>query len=313
MRACPCDEQVYRAYGLIISSQVACPQLPAVEGEPEVVVRYGAVPESLPEASVRATWFEASPSCFLMKVDDVARFLVRDGREIVVQPAEGGLESSIPLFLLGSVMGALLHQRKQFVLHGSSIVVGNSAAVFSGPSGVGKSTLAAAFFEKGYPVVSDDVCLVDMGGSGFPRIHPGYPQFKLWADSVEKLGGDTRGLRPLFRHKDKYGLPMGDRFWREPCPLSRMYVLETWDPDRVEVRALSGMEKVEALLQNTYRMQFLEGQGMKEQHFRQAAEVAKSLTFRQVVRPRRQFCLRELVTAIESDFRDRKSGADEVQ
>ena len=53
---------------------------------------------------------------FLLKLDDIARFLVQHGEEILIQPAAESDEDGIRLFLLGSALGALLHQRGRLIL-----------------------------------------------------------------------------------------------------------------------------------------------------------------------------------------------------
>jgi len=59
---------------------------------------------------------------------------------------------------MGSAMGALLHQRNILALHAGTIAVNGGSVIFCGPSGIGKSTLAAGFRRRGYPnVAGDDV------------------------------------------------------------------------------------------------------------------------------------------------------------
>ena len=80
--------------------------------------------------------------------------------EIVAEPRQGVPDSNVRLFLLGSAMGALLHQRGLLPLHTNAVEVGGRAFAFMGKSGAGKSTLAAWFHDRGFRIVADDVCVV---------------------------------------------------------------------------------------------------------------------------------------------------------
>ena len=102
----------YKAYDLIFFSEMRIPELPEAEGDPHVVIRLGRVPESLKNPKETARRFQASELEFLLKVDQVAQFYIKDGNEITIEPMEGSSELDIRLFLLGSAFGALLQQRE---------------------------------------------------------------------------------------------------------------------------------------------------------------------------------------------------------
>jgi serine kinase of HPr protein (carbohydrate metabolism regulator) len=46
------------------------------------------------------------------------------------------------------------------------------AVLVCGGSGAGKSTVAAALVQRGYPLVTDDVCAVSPSGTAAPVVHP---------------------------------------------------------------------------------------------------------------------------------------------
>ena len=106
---------LYHAYQLHIRSELALPELVSPEGsmgEPQVTIRLGAVPaDGLPDARQLGPYLWADPTRLWLQVPRVARFLIRDGREIVIDPAPGIDEDSLRVFLLGSAFGALLFQR----------------------------------------------------------------------------------------------------------------------------------------------------------------------------------------------------------
>ena len=170
----------YRICGLSVASEINLPGLIAgpADSAPQVTIRRGVVPESLTNAiAVGQTWQLAGKQ-FLFHEPNVARFLLNDGAEIVFAAEVGGSIEDVPLFLLGTVFGILLHQRRQIVLHASAIEVGGRAVVFGGSSGAGKSTLAAALARKGYRVTTDDVCAITLSDDGAPMVHPDGRQLK---------------------------------------------------------------------------------------------------------------------------------------
>ena len=101
------------------------------------------------------------------------------------------------LYLLGSAMGMLLHQRGLFR---STPMPSRSTArrfAFMGHSGAGKSTLAAWFHDEGYRILADDVSVIGFGEGGQPTVRPGLPRLRLWRDALDATGRDPGDI-PAF-------------------------------------------------------------------------------------------------------------------
>src|SRR5437588_5282775 len=128
----------YHAYGLNISSEIECPELIPAVGPADVRVRFGLVPETL-ENAAPGVRYQVSARELLLTPDDVAHFWVTNGSDVVIQRAPGAGDEDIRVFLLGSVFGALLHQRGILPLHASAIETFLGAIAFAGPIGIGKS------------------------------------------------------------------------------------------------------------------------------------------------------------------------------
>ena len=112
----------------------------------------------------------------MLTVDGVGRYLVRGGAEILVDAAGGAAERDVRLFLLGSALGILCHQRGLLPLHANAVVANGAAYAFAGHSGAGKSTLAAHFAQAGYEILCDDVCVISFDEAGQPLAWPGLPR-----------------------------------------------------------------------------------------------------------------------------------------
>ena len=304
MNSLPTSEKSYNytVYGLEIASFIYCPELPLGKGLPDVYIRYGSAPDSLAEAKAKGHYYEASPDQLLLSIERVGKYLISGGKEILIDRAPNVTDEEVRLFLLGSAFGALLHQRGLLPLHAAAFVANSGCVAVVGPSGLGKSTLAAAFRKRGYRIMADDVCVVSINGNGTPLVLPGYPQLKLWADSSRKLGERPESLPRVHPASEKHGLRLQEGFCQESSPLCHVYVLGTSNTPDFSLTSLKGREKLTAIFDNTYRPHFLNGLGGKTHHFKQCVVVATHAKVSRVTRPSDKFLLDELVELLENDF-----------
>ena len=273
---------LYSCFDFRLRSEIALGELaPAADpqdGRPIVEVRLGSVPETLPGSGGAVGGFEVSGSEALLAVAAAGRYLVRAGREIIVDPAPGGSERMLRLFLLGSALGILCHQRGLLPLHANAIVVGDGACAFAGPSGAGKSTLAAYFARAGHDVLCDDVCVVDPDRAGGPLAWPGLPRLKLWGDASQAFGHDTERLDRVIEGMDKYQVALPASQSRGPLPLRRLYLLSrAEDGAKAEIARLRGRAAMDVIMAQTYRGLYLRPLGLEGRHFRQCVALAASI------------------------------------
>jgi hypothetical protein len=270
--------QFYRVCGLSVASDVALPGL--IEGRPgtppEVTIRCAPVPADLAGATAKGPTWQAGPDQFLLHIPGIARFLLTGGREIAFAPESEDSLAHLPIFLIGTVFGILLHQRGQIVLHASAVQVQGRAVLFCGASGAGKSTLAAALGQRGYPVVTDDVCAIQIDGNPGPLVFPDGRQLKLWAQSIERLKlGDTRGARVRPELQKFYVEPQ--QSYSEPLPLGAVYVLREARPPHAEgIERPNVVDAALALRRNAYRPLLIRRLNQKEDYFRAAAAVVNA-------------------------------------
>lgn len=295
----------YQIFGLSIVSALPLPAITEFNktvDPPDIVIDYGDTPDDLTAPVIKGIRYQAAPGEFLLRVDNVARFYVQEGNRITITPEGGASEDDILIFLMGSAMGALLHQRNILVLHGSAIAVNGQSVAFCGPSGIGKSTIAAGFHQRGYPFLADDLCVIT-GCDGHPAVIPGFPRLKLWADTLKKLDTCANQLKSVRWGVDleKYFLPV-ESSQHLPVPLQGVFILESTNTDRLEVTSLPGNEKIDPLIENTYRMRFLHGLGGKKDHFKQCAAVAAKAEVCRIVRPDKGFQLEKLMDLVATRF-----------
>ena len=290
----------YKAYELIIHSEFPIPEfIPYPADVADVTLRFGEVPERLEAVEGRGVLYQANNLQFLLKLDDVAHYLVQNGNEIIVSLR--GAQSDLRVFLLGSALGALLHQRGLLVLHAAALYTPAGAVLFCGVSGAGKSTLLNEFLRRGYPMLVDDVCGVVLADDQ-PLVLPGYPRTRLWLDSAKKLEQSVQGLERTRPSLEKYERQVPDQYWAEPTPLHKIYLLTSHNQETIEVEAIPRLRGFGVVTHNTYRYQFLEGLAMKAPHFTLVAAVAQRVSVSRVNRPSGSFMLTELADAIEQDL-----------
>ena len=297
----------YYAYGLNIASDLECPELLRGDGAAaDVRVRLGAVPACLDSPKAQDTFYQVAPTQFILNIEHVARFFVGNGNEIVIERAPEATDGDLRVFLLGTVIGVLLHQRGVLPLHASAIETRLGAVAFAGEVGCGKSTLAAAFHRRGYRVLADDVCAVSLDQEGKPLLTPAYPQLNLWADTLAHIGEAKEDLRRTRSVTEKYGRSVREGFSMLPVPLCGVYELRKMDSAHPSLARVTGREKMWLLRDNTFRLFARAGMGDGERYLQMALAVAQHIRAARVSRPRESFLLEELADMVESDLGGRE-------
>jgi hypothetical protein len=295
----------YHAFGMEIESQIPIPEFMVSNSNAPAKIRIllGKVPDILPDAIFSGVRFQAAPGKFLLYVDNVARYFIKNGNEIIIDPEINAKDEDIRLFLLGSALGALFHQLEILPIHGSAIVLNNKAIVFSGTSGSGKSTLAASFLKMGYPIITDDICMVSLNKSNIPLVFPSYPQMKLWSDTLDKLGEDKTTLKKVRDGILKFSVPFRENFHNEPVTLAGIYVITTKNTTGITLETIKGIEKFNVIKNNTYRLNFIRGTGTNAAHFKHIESIARQCFVKIIARPSKGFHLDELTAYLEKDFK----------
>jgi len=249
-----------------------------VADQEEIAVQYGQVPENLPSGLIFPD-AQVRGEEMLLDIPEVARFLVRGGRQIIIEPAPGADEGDISAWLLGTVFAALCHQRGIVPLHGSAIDIADGCAVFVGASGAGKSTLAAALAARGHQVISDDVCFLRRDDSGNIKVWPGIGRIRLWPDALEALGYDDSAVKRELRGYNKFLVPVKTpEHPSVPRRLRGVYQLEpAAQGEAPNITRLSGAATIELLMPNVYRLTLAEYMGGKPAVFGLCTAIANEV------------------------------------
>jgi hypothetical protein len=281
----------YEVHGLVLGSNFPLPELASrrrsATRDADVCLAMGPLTTRRAKPAKPAR-LKAGKGRALLAIPGAGRYLVSGGREVLVAPEEDADPALVRLFILGSVLGLVCHQRGLLPLHASAVEIDGEAVAFVGDQGRGKSTLAAHCLDHGAArLVADDILVVSFDAAGRPWAQPGMPSVKLWRDALTALGRDVGSLRPDWLRADKFHLPASDRLVQAPVPLTRVYVLDEDDSAGAgRIEPIAGAAAAATLIAHTYRVEYLDAAEHRAGHFRASARLARSVAVRRLVRCR---------------------------
>lgn len=148
---------------------------------------------------------------YLLEFPGLARFLVDlAAQRIEARPLAGCPDHTLVHLLLDQVLPRAVCHGGRVVLHASAVLAAPGRAIaFTGPTGRGKSTLAAAFQRAGYALLTDD-CLLLEPRDGAVLAVPAYMSLRLWPDSLAAVyGGAAAAVSEVAHYTSKRQLLPG--------------------------------------------------------------------------------------------------------
>lgn len=226
----------YQIYGITLSSNRQLPGLMAISPAPADIefelTETGPVVSPQPATGWQINREQKPDGTYELSYggNGMVEFQISPSRQKI------SARTNLPLpevtaILLGAVLGSALRLRGTVCLHSSVIAVGNKAIALIGAKGAGKSTTAAAFAKRGYPILADDVAVLTEKDNSF-LLHPGYPRLRLWPNAVNAVYGSEVGLSRVMRQIDKRYVELNAenavqwRFQAQPANLAAIYFLE---------------------------------------------------------------------------------------
>lgn len=290
----------YTAFGLTFKSDIDFPELlETTEANYDVVIKEVAKLSKPLIITVDNYLWTSTATCFMQQIPDIGDFLVEDGRDIEFVRLGKSEDKDLRIFLLGSIMGALLQQRGLLTLHASSIKTNKGAVLFMGRSGAGKSTLLNAFLQKGKKMLSDDISAINLNKNDAPEIVSAFPRSRLWADSAEKLNYDVTNMEQARGEIKKYSVPI-EGFSQGKTSIHCLVVLTIHNESDILLKKQTKHESFCWMKQYTYRKQFMRGNELMKNQFKTISALSQQVPLIRVTRPSNLFLLDELVAKINS-------------
>lgn len=276
----------YRVAGLSVRSDIVLPGLIAggADDEPaDVAIRRTPVALEFDGATASGPTWQMADDRFLLRIPDIARFLLTGGRDIAFDMENSRAPDEAAPFLVGTVFGILLHQRRRIVLHASAVCVGGKAVLFCGPAGAGKSTLAASLMQRGYQSVADDLCGIEFKPA--PMAHPDGRRLKLWADAIARLDlGASRG--DLVRHGLRKYYVESPAMYPHALSVGAVYLLrDTYAPYSPGITPVNIVDAALLLQRGGFRPGLIRRMGLREEYFRAAAAIVNAAGVFELRRP----------------------------
>lgn len=281
----------YHAFGLHIASDFFVASMPPEEGEHEPDVRI--VRADLSGYGISFDQCVIKKSEHRFGFERAGVFRVTGGSLIEADPLPGCTGQHLGVFLMGSCMGAILHQRGFMPLHGSCVTDGVRSILITGDSGAGKSTLAAEFLRRGWKLLTDDVSAVyDVETA--PMVRSSYPSQKLWQDALDHYERPDSDVHSLYfsENREKFGVDVRRFFLDGSAPLSMVVRLIPADA-ACSVSPIEGMAKVDQLVRNTYRSYMIAPKDL-QRHFQRCVTLSTKLPMALAVRENGKQCAGEL-------------------
>jgi hypothetical protein len=268
----------YRFADLLLDSDIDLPlRVAAVDAPCAVTIRRGKVPARLQQALARSRDWEMARDQTLYRrpAPTAMNVLINGGCEIIVESASLGAEGRA--FLIGPALGTLLHQRGALLMHAAAVQVGEGAVLVLGASGAGKSTAAAALIAAGYPLLTDDLCVVSLDEAGRPMGHSDGRPLKLTIEAaawfgMPKLGDAAEG-------KFYVAAPQIEG----PLPIAALVAVAGWGEPRLE--RLKLLPTLAELRRQVFNQQIVSLVGREGEHFVDAARLAAVVPLFKLTRP----------------------------
>lgn len=295
----------FRAFGLYLCADESISALTAsaTETKPDVLVHWVGPRGNHETASLKQIYATAHPDRdgkptlvvstdeegrYLFHYADGTRFLIAaDGSEVTATWPENMTSEDTATYFLGPVLGFIAGLRGRSSLHASSVRAGDGAIAVVGCAGAGKSTTAAALVQRGCPLISEDVTVLDDNAGRF-HVLPGYPHIRLWPESVEILYGSRDALPPITPNWDKRDfdvLALGHQFEDQPQPLKRIYILDERRPGgETAIEPVAGPDAVITLVANTY-VNYLHDEKARAKEFEIIGRLVRSVPVFRVFPP----------------------------
>lgn len=295
----------YRLYGVTIRSAIPLPGVPTASGEPAITLALcDRMSIAELETSSDAGWYRhgrlRDGSDHLLWPDQFEFLVSPDGRRVECRVIEPRSIESFQTYLLGHVLSFALIKQGREPLHATAVVVDGTALALLGPSGQGKTTIAAALLADGHALLTDDLLLTDVSGGQLVG-SPGPMRLKLFPEGLSRLLPSLTSESRMNAMTSKLIVPLDAvHACQQPVPIGAFVVLDGTEGAVPSIERIGGTRAWTTLLGATFNSRLVDKPRLARQ-FHAAREWAARVPVLHVTYPwgfERLREVRDMVAAI---------------
>ena len=251
--------RTYALHGVAFASSLELPELQHADGAAQFEVVEQRLAE--PDGDWLDPWTREPKGPWIriqfdrgyrIRYEGQADFHLSPDRRTLAVDVQDCPPATLRHFLLDQVIPLVL-STQQIVLHASAVSADGQALAFTGPCGIGKSSLAALFARKGFPVIADDAVLLAHRGSALEAV-PAYPGVRLWPDAIA-AAGVHEDTAPVTETSAKRRVRNAMRFDSRSLPVRAVYVLSAEMSPEPSIAPLSPRDTAMAFVEHGFRLE----------------------------------------------------------
>lgn len=291
----------YKAYGMTIKSEIEIREF-LIVSKPikyDIEIKKTTISDNIKKKIKEGQFGGGDKNEIWFYGVDTAIYRICNGNTIFFEELAGADPYYVSIYLTCSSMGFIMYQREKVAIHGGTIVMNDKAIVLTGDKGAGKSTLTTALKLDGYKFISDDVAAIDI--HNVPMVNPGFPYQKLCEDAMDALGYNKEDYFSFLSDKErKYVIPSIDDFVDKDTELYGIFELNVDDIKEVTIEEFTGYEKLNRIQKNIYRSEYFDILGgVSAIYFKKCLEIAKSIKYYKITRPKNKITVGEQIKLIK--------------
>ncbi len=243
----------------------------------------------------------------MLRFTNIADFYLWSDR-IVCHLTNSAYELMVELCFLGTVMACWFELQGVLALHAAASIINGQAVAFLSSNKGGKTSLAATMIQQGYPLLTDDILLVELQ-NGRPMARSGYPQMRMWPEQAGLIFGDGQAFSAVHPYLDKQRIPIdfekSGLFQAGRFPLVRCYIPDRYEPDNnqagIRITPISTVESVLMLAGFSFLYWLVDQLGLQPNRLKTFSQIGQHISIRRLTYPSGVEHLRAVCRAIVAD------------